>query len=167
MGPPVYDFMALELEVEASAPSFSCGCWRLKSGPFIFMADHLLVGHLFCAVRLVSLRSTITDLRLSHLLIIMLLVNADLRLTLRFDSPQGYCPQKLAIVSSWDSIPSLWIWITICAFLLMRHLDAVSKASSGQDQKGWEGESGALRAYGVRQERSLQMKSVHFTSRFH
>lgn len=114
MGPPVYDFMTLELEVEASAPSFSCGCWRLKSDPFIFVTDHLLVGHLFCAVRLVSLRSTITDLRLSHLLIIMLLVNADLYLALRFDSPQGYCPQKLAIVSSWNSIPSLWRDYYLC-----------------------------------------------------
>lgn len=114
MGPPVYDFMALELEVEASAPSFSCGCWRLKSDPFIFVTDHLLVGHLFCAVRLVSLRSTITDLRLSHLLIIMLLVNADLYLALRFDLPQGYCPQKLAIVSSWNSIPSLWRDYYLC-----------------------------------------------------
>lgn len=114
MGPPVYDFMTLELEVEASAPSFSCGCWRLKSDPFIFVTDHLLVGHLFCAVRLVSLRSTITDLRFSHLLIIMLLVNADLSLALRFDSPQGYCPQKLAIVSSWNSIPSLWRDYYLC-----------------------------------------------------
>lgn len=136
MDPPVYDFTALELEVEASAPSFSCGCWRLKSGPFIIMADHLLVGHLFCAVRLVSLRSTIPDLRFSNLLIIMLLGSADLLLALKIDSPQRHCPQKLVIVSSWISIPSLWIWITICAFLLMRHLDAVSKTSSGQDQKG-------------------------------
>lgn len=136
MDPSVYDFTALELQVEASAPSLSCGCWRLKSGPFMFMADHLLIGHLFCAVRLDSLRSTVSDLRCLSLLIIILLVNADLLLALRFDSPQRHCPQKLVIGSSWKSIPSLWIWIAICAFLLMRHLDAVSQTSSGQDQKG-------------------------------